>query len=164
MNFDELNDMMKLSQTQLWSSACWRQQFRHLSAFDGFRYYLIFINHVRLIKKPIPLLFKTFLCSTCEQNHMKNRKWKTHTVLKLSDINDPSDFSYDVLCSVHTCKPLEEYCAGEDCAGFLDRQECSRNDVTWDILTCSEVRSTLWFLNTCCLFSDIVLSFSSIYS
>jgi hypothetical protein len=58
---------------------------------------------------------ETFLCSTCEQNHMKNRKWKTHTVLKLSDIKDPSDFSYDVLCSVHTCKQLEEYCAGEDC-------------------------------------------------
>lgn len=58
---------------------------------------------------------ETFLCSTCEQNHMKNRKWKTHTVLKLSDIADPSDFSYDVLCSVHTCKPLDEYCAGEDC-------------------------------------------------
>jgi hypothetical protein len=46
---------------------------------------------------------------------MKNRKWKTHTVLKLSDIKDPSYFSYGVLCSVHTCKSLEEYCAGEDC-------------------------------------------------
>jgi hypothetical protein len=32
----------------------------------------------------------------------------------------------------------------KNAAGFLDRQECSRHDVTWDTLTCSEVRSTLF--------------------
>ncbi|XP_071159582.1 uncharacterized protein [Mytilus edulis] len=60
---------------------------------------------------------ENLLCSGCNKGHEKNKKWRTHKVVSITEIKDPSDFRHEVLCSRegHKNKPLEVYCTGDSC-------------------------------------------------
>ncbi|XP_052105448.1 uncharacterized protein LOC127738294 isoform X1 [Mytilus californianus] len=60
---------------------------------------------------------ENFLCGGCIKSHERNKKWKTHIVVSINEIKDPSHFRHEVLCSRdgHKNKPLEVYCTGDSC-------------------------------------------------
>ncbi|XP_063428509.1 uncharacterized protein LOC134711675 isoform X2 [Mytilus trossulus] len=60
---------------------------------------------------------ENFSCSGCNKSHERNKKWKTHKVVSITEIKDPSHFQHEVLCSRkgHKNKPLEFYCTGKSC-------------------------------------------------
>ncbi|VDI67805.1 tripartite motif-containing protein 2/3 [Mytilus galloprovincialis] len=60
---------------------------------------------------------ENLLCSGCNKGHEKNKKWRTHKVVSITEIKDPSHFRHEVLCSRegHKNKPLEVYCTGDSC-------------------------------------------------
>ncbi|CAC5357319.1 unnamed protein product [Mytilus coruscus] len=60
---------------------------------------------------------ENFLCGGCIKSHERNKKWRTHKVVSINEIKDPSHFQHEVLCrrDGHKNKPLEVYCNGDSC-------------------------------------------------